>query len=139
MITKYTLKNSNGATLKYAFNDRFVFNGENENARKDVTLTVAKRATVEKLLERATTFGLTGIEIIEIECEKKIKEKKEIINENNVENEEELQEINDGKNTPDIDPEYLFSKLNEKCMNCKKECKQSAKAQVLKCKDFEKI
>lgn len=134
MSVKYTLKNSDGATLKYAFKDRFVFNGENENARKEVTLTVKKFETAKKLLERAQEFGLNDIEIVEVEYEKKIKEKID-------KNEEEIpQEINDGSpDEPKINPEYLFNELNEKCLTCKKECKQSNKAQIIKCKDFEKI
>lgn len=38
-----------------------------------------------------------------------------------------------------INPEYLFKKLNKKCIGCKKNCKQSYKAIISYCPDYEKI
>lgn len=35
--------------------------------------------------------------------------------------------------------DYLFEKLNDKCMGCVKNCKQSWKAVILSCPDYKKI
>ena len=35
--------------------------------------------------------------------------------------------------------DYLFAKLNVKCLGCSKGCKQSAKAVILACPDYKKI
>lgn len=38
-----------------------------------------------------------------------------------------------------VNEDYLFAKLNVKCLGCSKECKQSAKAVILACPDYKKI
>ena len=38
-----------------------------------------------------------------------------------------------------VNEDYLFAKLNVKCLGCSKVCKQSAKAVILACPDYKKI
>ena len=38
-----------------------------------------------------------------------------------------------------VNEDYLFSRLNDKCMGCQKNCKQSYKAVILACPDYKKV
>lgn len=38
-----------------------------------------------------------------------------------------------------VNEDYLFDKLNVKCLGCSKVCKQSAKAVILACPDYKKV
>lgn len=51
---------------------------------------------------------------------------------------EELVMVRDDDYEP-IDTEHLFKELNEKCLKCQGECKQSSKAIIVKCPDFKKV
>lgn len=42
----------------------------------------------------------------------------------------------DDESDSNFDPEYLFKTINEQCQNCKKKCKQSGKATILRCPDY---
>lgn len=38
-----------------------------------------------------------------------------------------------------VNEDYLFAKLNVKCLGCSKVCKQSSKAVIISCPDYKKI
>lgn len=92
--------------------------------------TFSKKETAEYWLKE---LKLDDCSITSVNVEKPKKTRSIKPNEpENMVNENEPIEDDD----PNFDPEYLFKTINKQCENCKKTCKQSGKADVIRCLDY---
>ena len=141
----YTIKDEAGNFLKYVFKDRVIFNG-GTNARSIVVYKCKKHASAEKLLQKCLEYGFKNIEIVEITDDEisaipkpKAPTKEQTIKllNKNITKDELEEYYNDEDEI--YDPDYLWKDINEKCKSCKRQCKQSWKAIIYRCPQFDPI
>ena len=105
---------------------------------RDSTLKIVRQASVKSLADRES-YRLRDIpsEFL-VKKERKPRSDKFTYQQGDLKiiKKEENETERDNKR---VNEDYLFAKLNTKCMGCSKVCKQSWKAVILACPDYNKV
>lgn len=72
-MKKFTVIDGNGNTLKYVFDNRLVFNGENKNARSHFVHKVANFKTAEEIRKFAEWQGIRNPRVVMVNDVSRIK------------------------------------------------------------------